>query len=303
MQSTRALKALALASALTAALGLAVASAAAGKPGKSTVCNVGSPDYATIQSAVDDTRCASINLQATEYRENVVIDRDVEIRGAGPGLTTVRGIEGAVFRIPAVTPTPVVTLKGMTITGGSPSAPPSAPQLGECYGGGGGIDSSGAVLTVKDALIVGNVSGTTYCFQPNQNWAPARPGQGGGINSFRTMLEVKDSVIRDNVADRCGGIRVGTNSPSMPSLATISDSRIEDNDADGSGFFNNNVTIPLGIGGGLCVTNPGGTLTIRDTTVTDNFAYEDGGGIYMVDGTLVIKDSDVSDNEPNDIAP
>ena len=289
MQSTQALKALALASAITAALGLAAASAAAGKPGKSTVCNVGSPDYATIQSAVDDTRCASINLKATEYQENVVIDRDVEIRGAGPGLTTVRGIEGAVFRIPAVTPTPVVTLKGMTITGGSPKA---------CFSGGGGIDSSGAILTVKDALIVGNESRTYYC-----DGNPLRPGQGGGINSFRTILEVKDSVIRDNVADRCGGIRVGTNDPSVPSWATISNSRIEDNDADGSGVFTEWNPTPLGIGGGLCVTNPGGMLTLRDTTVTGNFAEVDGGGIYVLAGTLVVKDSDVSDNEPNDIAP
>jgi predicted outer membrane repeat protein len=290
MQSTQALKALALASAITAALGLAAASAAAAKPGKSTVCNVGSPDYATIQSAVDDTRCASINLQATEYQENVEIGRDVEIRGAGPGLTTVRGIEGAVFRIPAVTRTPVVTLKGMTITGGSPK---------ECFSGGGGIDSSGAILTVKDALIVGNESRTFYC-----NGPPMRPGQGGGINSFRTILEVKDSVIRDNVADRCGGIRVGTNdADDWPSQATISNSLIEDNDAEGSGIFNGNVDTPLGIGGGLCVTNPGGTLTLRDTTVTGNFANEDGGGIYMVYGTLVVKDSDVSDNVPNAIAP
>jgi predicted outer membrane repeat protein len=135
---------------------------------------------------------------------------------------------------------------------------------------------------------------------------PARPGQGGGINSFRTILEVKDSVIRDNVADRCGGIRVGTSPISgvlVPSQATISDSLIEDNDADGWDVFTPSNPTPLGIGGGLCVTNPGGTLTLRDTTVTGNYAEEDGGGIYMVDGTLVVKDSDVSDNEPNDIAP
>lgn len=286
MQSKQALKALALAGAVTAALGLVAPSAATGKQGNSTVCNVGKPGYPTIQSAINDTRCASINLRATEYQENVVIERDVEIRGAGPGLTIVRGIEGAVFRIPAVTPTPVVTLKGMTITGGSPR---------ECFSGGGGIDSSGAILTVKDALIVGNESRPFFC-----GGGPLRPGQGGGINSFRTILEVKDSVIRDNVADRCGGIRVGTNDPNVPSRATISDSLIEDNVADGSGSFGPNM---LGIGGGLCVTNPGGMLTIRDATVTGNFANEDGGGIYMVVGTLVVKDSDVSDNDPNDIAP
>jgi len=156
----------------------------AAKPVKVTVCNVGSPPYLSIQDAVDDHNCHSINVPAGIFYENVTIGsstdhRDITIRGVGPDSTIVDG-DGS-KRIPPALPAPVfavgwstVTLKGMTITGGE-TPPSSRPN-------GGGISNVHSTLTVKDCLITGNDAST----------------EGGGIYISNTTLTVKDSTISGN---------------------------------------------------------------------------------------------------------
>jgi hypothetical protein len=48
-------------------------------------------EYTTIQSAIDDPLCATIHIDAGEYYENLVIERDVEINGAVEGETRLTG--------------------------------------------------------------------------------------------------------------------------------------------------------------------------------------------------------------------
>jgi hypothetical protein len=313
-------KSLAVAAAIVAPLCLTgAATSFAAKPAGVPPCHVGSLPYETIQKAVADASCLVINVPAGLFVGSLDIRRDVEIRGAGPTKTIVHGSEGPAISITSPTDrygtpidTYVVTLKGMTITGGKPftTPPPNSP----CTGNGGGIDISQSVVTVQDAVITGNEKRTLYCPQPS------RPGHGGGINSFRSTLVLKNSIVRDNVADRCGGIRSGTNNMAYPaSVTTIMDSVIDDNFSDGVGFVNQ---VEVGTGGGICVQNQSvvtlrdssvsgnvanskggailndalGTLILRDTIVTGNSAGTQGGGIYNNGAALTLRDSFVTGN-------
>ena len=140
-------------------------------PGGAAPCHVPSSAYTTIQAAVNAaTTCATINMAAGTYTENVLIDHAVTIRGEGQGSTIVNGGgSGTVFTITSGT----VTIKGVTIQNG----------LGSL---GGGIFNTGT-LTVKNSLIADN-----------------RADLGGGIVNFG-MLTVQNSTIADNQASENGG--------------------------------------------------------------------------------------------------
>src|ERR1700720_4484497 len=71
------------------ALGAAVASAA--------TCNVPA-DHATIQLAVDDPSCATINVAAGTYADSVSIGRAVTLAGSNAGVSALatRGPEATV---------------------------------------------------------------------------------------------------------------------------------------------------------------------------------------------------------------
>jgi hypothetical protein len=291
MIPTQLSKSLTIAVAIVAPLCIVPAATSfAAKPAGVPPCHVGSVPYETIQNAVDDASCLVINVPAGLFVGSVDIRRNVEIRGAGPTKTIVHGTEGPAITItsPGTTPsdTYAVTLKGMTITGGKPFT--TRPGPGQCYGNGGGIDISQSAVTVQDAVITGNEKRQLFC--P----LPIRPGHGGGINSFRSTLVLKNSIVRDNVADRCGGIRSGTNNmPSPASVTTIMDSVIDDNFSDGVGFVNG---VEIGTGGGICVQNQS-VVTLRDSSVSGNVANSKGGAILNdALGTLILRDSIVTGN-------
>jgi len=47
--------------------------------------------HGSIQAAIDNAGCDPIQLQAGDYLESPVIDRDLTLVGAGPAATTIRG--------------------------------------------------------------------------------------------------------------------------------------------------------------------------------------------------------------------
>jgi nitrous oxidase accessory protein NosD len=103
-------------------------------------CQVPSSAYPTIQAAVDDATCATINVAAGTYHERVMINRSVTIRGGGQETTVVDGGgSGPVFTITGGT----VTIKGVTI------------QHGQVGLGGGGIFNRGT-LTVQNSTFSEN---------------------------------------------------------------------------------------------------------------------------------------------------
>jgi hypothetical protein len=173
-------------------------------------CRVPSNAYPTIQAAVNDATCATINVAAGTYTEHVTIARNVMIRGAGQDSTVVDGgRSGRVFTVAGST----VMIKDVTIQRGWVA------NLVEGYVSGGGIWNAGT-LTVENSTI----SGTRGVLH------------GGGIWN-EGMLTIKNSTIADNAtyyAGSGGGIfnfDGGT--------VTLTDVIIADNSAyDGGGIFN-----------------------------------------------------------------
>ena len=247
-------------------------------------CTVGTTGYMTIQDAVDDVACRTIAVPAGTYIENVLINRSVTIRGAGPKLTQVDGSGeyDSVFLIASTPPSACatgrfVTLEGMTITGGK------GPPEGQPFRNGGGISASpGVDLVVNNCVVTGN---STY-------------GNGGGISVANGRLTVIDSVISHNTAFAIspsgeysggGGIRIA----GCPSDLTVVNSVIEQNVSDYRG------------GGILSVagTPDRGRLIMKGSDIRRNAAsaISGGGGVFF-DGVVVTwSDSKVKDNVPNDV--
>ena len=280
------------------------------------VCIVGH-SHASIQKAVEDTKCEFINVPEGTFQENVYIDlrRDITIRGSGPDSTIVDGsnTEAPVFWVQNKDWTPTnqvphaITLKGMTITGGtSPRAQ---------FPNGGGIAVVGVTLTVKDCLITGNTA-PDHPSGCNSSDDPNCLGQGGGIGAANSTVFVTDSIITENSATFGGGLRVvGI------SALTVTDSVIGGNKArnaaglgQGGGIYGNTpsqwaMTVKDSLitdnkadtqGGGIYVNSR--ALIIKGSGIFNNTAGTDGGGIYLNNSTLVVKDSTTTPNTPNDIA-
>ena len=148
-----------------AALGASVAHAATG-------CNVPSTAYPTIQAAVNDAACATINVAAGTYYENVSISRDVTLRGAGQDKTIVDGGgTGTVFTINGGN---TVTLKGVTIRNGSALL-------------GAGIFNDFAWLTLQNSTLSGNSAGD----------------RGGGIFNNLGTVSLTRTTLVNNTPDNC----------------------------------------------------------------------------------------------------
>jgi hypothetical protein len=91
-------------------------------------CSVPSAGYPTIQAAVDDSTCSTINVAPGVYAENVVVARAVTLNGAqaaqavtgrtsgGPGESTVVGANPAGSQAVFTINGPSVTIDGFTIT-------------------------------------------------------------------------------------------------------------------------------------------------------------------------------------------
>lgn len=139
--------------------------------------------------------------------------------------------------------------------------------------GGGGIEAQGGSLTVKDSTISNNNA----------------QGNGGGIFSAEgNELNISGSTIQGNKADNGGGIHMGEarDTSKTPSKATITDTKILENEAIGSGE-----------GGGVYVGGPRADATLKGCTVANNKAVSTGGGIAAKLGTVTLDDTTVENNQ------
>jgi hypothetical protein len=139
---------------------------------------------------------------------------------------------------------------------------------------GGGI-AGGGELTIVNTTVSNNIAVTL----------PDVVGYGGGISSGG-ILTITDSTISGNIAASFGGGIISE-------TVIITDSTISGNTAGGQFGFDSRP----GSGGGIYAV---GTLTISNSTITSNNAYEfkgssSGGGIYTA-ATLMLRNSSVSDN-------
>jgi len=210
-------------------------------------CRVPSNAYPTIQAAVNDATCATINVAAGTYTEHVTIARDVTIRGAGQDSTVIDGGgSGTVLTVASGT----VTLRSVTIQHGARATESSGRH-------GGGIWNAGS-LTVENSTVADNEAffgggiwneGTltvrNSTFSGNSAFS-----SGGGIDNRGTVI-VENSTVAGNRANNNGGgiYNSGT--------LTVEDSTVADNSA----FFG---------GGGGIFNFDGGTVTLTDVTFQTN---------------------------------
>lgn len=161
-----------------------------------------------------------------------------------------------------------VTLDKVTVTGNKATS-----NVSTNLGAGGGIEAQGGSLTVKDSTISNN---------------NAR-GNGGGIFSAEgNVLDVSGSTIQGNKADNGGGIHMGEarDTSKTPSKATITDTKVLENEAIGSGE-----------GGGVYVGGPRADATLKGCTVANNKSVSTGGGIAAKLSTVTLDDTTVENNQ------
>lgn len=127
--------------------------------------------YATIQAALNDTGCATINLATQTYNEHLTISRTVTINGNGTGSTVLDG--GGSDRVISIT-AGIVNISRVTIQNGSAPA-------------GGGI-SNQSNLTLSNSNVFNNSAGL-----------------GGGIATTVT-LTLNNTTLISNTAEIAGGI-------------------------------------------------------------------------------------------------
>jgi Calx-beta domain len=136
-------------------------------------------------------------------------------------------------------------------------------------------------------LYVGDVDGLATVSISNLTIANgyAGGGYGGGIQSTESLYLDNVDVINSRADNLGGGIMVFGNDPGT--VVDIRDSTI-------SGNIGN-------FGGGIYLAGVSGSVTIVDTTITDNGARYGGGGIYIsrTTGPLVMTRANVTYNNAN----
>jgi hypothetical protein len=243
---------------------------------ESIECTVGQ-GYATIQAAVDDAQCGTIQVPAGSYAEAVVIDRDLSIVGAGADVTIVdAGGAGSVFFIVQGVK---VSLSGLTITGGRGS---------ELFADGrilGGGIANGGTLSLAASVIKGN-----------------RAGLGGGIYTYYGNLTVVNSTISENKAEAGAGICA------YNGTMTVSNSVINANEASlhAGALYNEGARVLVewttmdanraGRAGGA-IRDVRGRLIVDRSTISANHAGMSGGAIDSEGDRVTFINSTLSANK------
>ena len=219
----------------------------------------------------------TVRVEVGTFNEDLVIIKNMTLRGVGSALTTIAGSGTArVIRIDAGY---TVTIQHVTISGGN--------QTGYASGGGGGIRNSGD-LTLSNCVVTNNYG---------------EPKGGGIANESGASLAINRCTISGNTTYHAGETGLGGGGIYNQGTLTMTDSTIIDNQADdspsddnyGGGIFNHDGTMTLervtvtnntatGYGGGIMIGQSlGGSSTLKNVTITGN-TTKSGGGIGVTGG-------------------
>lgn len=253
--------------------------------GSSLCVGSGSGCLATIQAALDAAHDGdTIHLGSGTFAGGVTITKSVRLAGSGAKSTVIHG-GGPVVMIGTfgAAVEPMVTISGVTITGGiTRSSPESVPFTGEegVFAVGGGVEippngdfSGGATVTITDSEIRGNRVAPSRTVPSGGAVCPGGPcpfamAAGGGIDNWGT-LTLSNTNVRDNLVGSASG---------LSDLAS---------DADSGGIMSWQ-----------------GSLTVIDSTISGNRTtaigpngrFAEAGGIFAIGGSLSMKHSAVTDN-------
>lgn len=281
--------------------------------GAGPTCSVngaGSADYQTIQAAVNDLNCVTINVAAGVYRESITIRRSVTIIGAGDKLTFVDGgFSPTCCTVFTLLTNGEVILRRLTIRNGSdrdfaggivarsnPNLKISESTLSNntTYGsvvGGGAIgyygDWSGGKLTVSYSVFSGNKAsdrgGALYIIGVpgmvstvlNSTFIGNEATQGGAIYQDNGSASIENCTFNGNRAGNVGGALFVNGYGSM----NIVNSTYGGNQASGGGAMHLET----------------GTLNVSSSTIAGN-STGSGGAIYKAYGTVNLKSTIIANN-------
>jgi predicted outer membrane repeat protein len=283
-----------------------------------STCNVpsgGTYIYPTIQAAVNDAGCATINVAAGAYYENVTIGRAVTINGAGASSTIVDGggtnciLWQCTKSVFTVNQPVAVTFSGLTIkngyngsesgaypTGASGGIQISAPanvtvtnsilsnnHAFNYYGGAICLCHPNGTLTVRNSTFSGNVAPTGGAIW---NWGDAtvinstffgnRSMEGGAIHVYKKIY-LSGNTFYANEATSGSAVFVN-----LSSEATIINST----------FYNNQRSGSKSKGGAIYSK---GTVNLSSSTFSGNGATE-GGAIFSDNGNISLKSTIIASN-------
>jgi hypothetical protein len=215
----------------------------------------------------------TIRVGPGTYSGGIGIGISVRLAGAGPRATIIRG-GGSVLTIGTygASSEPVVSISGVTLTGGvARSSPESIPLVGKAgvWAAGGGIEippgahqGPGATVTISDSVITGNradpratVPSGFSCprrFHFPKGQCPFAPALGGGIDSWGNLTLVHTAVTDNSV----GKAR------RLPGIAS---------DADGAGIYSAQGSLTL-----ICAVVSGN----HATAASPDGRFAEGAGIF-----------------------
>ncbi len=259
-----------------------------------------------------------------------VIQGQVTINGNGSIIE--RDASAPDFRFFLNTHTGDLTLNNLTLRGGR------ATLTGSPFywnGNEGGAILNFGIVTLNDSLITlnyaslagGGIASLTGKLVLNRTSMSENQSdmEGGGILSY-TELIIADSTIASNTTGttsgvaRGGGLALQTNSNIRMTNTTISDNRALGDaslNGDGGGIYalgSYTVTIEIssnstisgnfaGRGGGIYMTT-GSPLILRNITISNNIASDEGGGIFtQFDRISRFENTLIADNQPTNCNP
>jgi hypothetical protein len=238
------------------------------------ICSVPSGTYPTIQSAVNDVNCFTINVGSGTYNEQVAVTRsDVTITGAGAGSTiiqpsTVTANTSSLFSgspiaaIVLVDGATGVTVEDLTVDGSTAAPNGCAPTyVGIFYRAGSGVISDTHVTNIFNPAVPG-CQGFLGIFVQSGNGGPNlnanvvidsntvdNYGKNGiTANEAGTSVTITNNTVtgRGPIADNAqNGVQLGFGAHGKVTNNTISD---------------NNYTPESFVACGMLAVNAGGSL-------------------------------------------
>lgn len=223
----------------------------------------GGVDYTTIQAAINDAGCLTINITTVgTHNESLNIARSLTINGAGKTSTIIdRGGQSRVITVTGA----VVHINNLRVTGGNADVNSPTDR-----NGGGILVTGGATLHAENLQIDNNIASNS-----------SGTGFGGGlavVNSSAAYLT--GTMIASNVAHvptingagQGGGLYVNNSTLSLVSSQIMSNSANTDDTA--------------GLGGGL-FANANAHLTLYGNTWQNNVAHNNVSGDVEGNGGAV----------------